>query len=205
MRNRYDYFQSLVKMTEYACDAARYFDGVINSFDPAEISSRMAEMHLIEHAADEQRHEIMNTLARDFLPPIEQEDISGLASMIDDVIDCIDDIMQHLFIYDVKELLPECKIISALMLKICESLNNIAKEFSNYKKSSAIHKDIISTNDIESQADRIYAETMHRIFTSDMSVKEIMIWERLITSFEDCFDYCEDAAGLFESAVMKNS
>ena len=204
-QRRYDYFQALVKMTQYTCDSAKYFDEVVNNFDPISISSRITEMHLIEHAADELRHEIMNTLAKDFLPPIAQEDIADLASTIDDVNDCIDDVMQHLFIYDVKTLLPECKVFSALMRKSCDSINNIAKEFNKFKKSLTIHKDIVLTNDIESQGDRLYAETMHRIFTSDMSVKEVLIWERIITSLENCFDYCEDVSELFGSAIMKNS
>lgn len=205
MRNKYDYFQALVKMTDFACEAAKYFDDVISNFDPNAISSRKAELHLIEHAADEQRHEIVNTLAKDFLPPIEQEDIAKLASKIDDVVDSIDDIMQHMYIYSVKELLPDCKVFSALILKSCYSINSIAQEFSKFKKSTSIHKDIILTNDLESQGDSLYAETMYKVFASDMEVKDVLIWERLITSFENCFDYCEDVAELFENAIMKNS
>ena len=206
MKNkRYDYFEALIKMSEFACEAARYFDDVVRNFDTLSLPSRLTELHLIEHAADEQRHEIMNALAKDFLPPIEQSDISDLAYTIDDVIDCIDDILQHLYIYDVKELLTECKVFSALMLKACESILSIAKEFSRFKKSTTIYKDIVLTNDIESQGDRLYAETMHRVFTSNMSEKEILVWERLITSLEKCFDSCEDVSELFGSAVRKNS
>ena len=205
MARRYDYFEALEKMTGFACSIAKYFDEVVNDFDPITISSKITEIHLIEHAADEQRHEIFNALAKDFLPPIEQGDIADLASKIDDVIDGIDDVLQHMYIYDVKSLLPEIKVFSALMLKGCESLGSIAAEFSKFKKSTTIHKSIILTNDIESQGDRLYAETMHRVFTSDMSVKDIVIWERIIFSLEKCFDYCEDVSELFGSAIMKNS
>ncbi|MCL1830812.1 MAG: DUF47 family protein [Oscillospiraceae bacterium] len=205
MSKKYDYFDALSKMAKFSCDISNYFDEVVNNFDPSTISSKITEMHLIEHAADEQRHEIVNTLAKDFLPPIEQEDIANLASKIDDVVDCIDDVIQHLYIYNVSELLPECKVFSALIQKSCDSIYRISLEFARFRKSTTIQKDIVITNDIESQGDRLYAETMRRIFTSDMEIRDIFIWERLITSFEACFDYCEDVAELFESAIMKNS
>ena len=203
--HKYNYFDALLQMTDFSCQAAKYLDDVINNFDPALLQNNIVEIHKIEQAADEKRHEIMNTLAKEFLPPIERADIVELASKIDDITDCIDDVMQHFYMYDIKTLLPECKNFSNLILRCCMSVQTIAKEFVNFRKSSTIFKSIVATNDLENEGDRLYSEIMRKIFTSEMSDKGIFIWTRIIASFETCCDYCEETAGLFESAIMKNS
>ena len=50
----------------------------------------LKQVHQIENEADKNLHEIINYLIKDFLPPIEREDIITLSYRIDDVIDCID-------------------------------------------------------------------------------------------------------------------
>jgi len=50
----------------------------------------LKQVHQIENEADKNLHEIINYLIKDFLPPIEREDIITLSHRIDDVIDCID-------------------------------------------------------------------------------------------------------------------
>ena len=205
MASSYNYFNALTQMADYACEVARYFDRAVNDFDPARLPQNIGELHQIEHAADEKRHEIMHNLAKEFLPPIEREDIVDLSSTIDDIIDCVDDLMQHLYLYNVGYLLPECKDFSKLIVECCESVGTIAGEFKNFRKSQTISGSIIHTNKLEGEGDRLYAKMMREIFTSDMPVKDVFIWTRIVTLFEDCCDYCEEASALFESAVIKNS
>ena len=203
--HKYNYFDALVQLTGYACEAAVYLDNVVKSFDPSKLMTNIDEMHQIEHKADEKRHELMTQLAKEFLPPIEREDIVELASEIDDITDCIDDIMLHLYIYNVSELLPECREFSELVVQCCESIQKVAQDFVHFRRSSTIHEHIIHTNSLESQGDRLYSVAMRKVFTSDMTDKQVFTWARIITSLEDCCDHCEDASDLFEIAIMKNS
>ena len=205
MAHKYNYFDGLADMASYACEAANFMNLFVNDFNRDTLPNSIEVMHDIEHKADAKRHEIMTHLATEFLPPIERSDIADLSSTLDDIIDCIDDAMQHLYIYDVGEMLPECSVFSDLILKCTESVDDIAKEFHNFRKSHKLMDFIIKTNDLESDGDRLYSETMRRIYTSDMPNKDIFIWARIIASFEDCCDYCEEASNIFQSAIMKNS
>lgn len=203
--NRFNYFDALANMAEYSRQAADYLHGVITDFDPEALQTNIEEIHKIEHEADMQRHEIMRHLAKEFLPPLEREDIISLSSTIDDITDCIDDLIQHLYIYNVDVMLPECEEYSRLIVRCCESIVSIAKEFSNFLKSSTILQDIVVTHNLESEGDALYSDIMRRVFTSAMPDRKVFIWARIIGSFEDCCDYCEQAAELFESSIMKNS
>jgi uncharacterized protein Yka (UPF0111/DUF47 family) len=203
--HKYNYYNALEQMTGFSCQTARYLDRTINNFDTAKLLENIKEMHEIEHAADGKHHEIINVLSKEFLPPIEREDIMELATTIDDITDCIDDVMQHFYLYNISSLHPLCVSFSALILQCCDSVHSIAKEFGNFRKSSTIRQSIIHTQDLESQGDRLYSEMIRDIFTSDLPDKEVFIFTRLASSFEYCCDYCDQTAELFEKAIMKNS
>jgi predicted phosphate transport protein (TIGR00153 family) len=203
--HKFNYYKAFAEMADFARQAAGFLDDVVNNYDTGQLLARIDEMHHIEHAADRKRHEIMNHLFREFLPPIEREDIVGLASRIDDVIDGMDDVMRHFYLYNIETLLPVCKDFSLLLIKCCESIQNIAKEFGNFRKSTTIRDSIIETNNLESQGDTLYYDAMRSLFTSGMSDKDILVWSKIIESLENCCDYCEDVSELFEMAIMKNS
>ena len=205
MAHKYNYFSALIQMADFACQAAKYFDNVVNNFDTSQLAKKIEELHQIENKADEKRHEIIQNLAKEFLPPIEREDIVELASKLDDIIDGIDDVLQHFYLYNIEKLLPECKDFSKLVVQCCESIKSIADEFNNFRKSPTILANIIHTNKLEGEGDRLYAEMMRKIFTSDISVKEVFIWKNIVMLFENCCDYCEQSAALFEIAIIKNS
>jgi len=132
---RFNYFNSLVQMTDYACQVAKSLDDIVNGFNTETLEQQVADLHVIEHSADQLRHEITHHLAKEFLPPIELSDLVDLTSKLDDIVDCIDDVALHLFIYNVEVLRPECAEFSELIIRCCESVRNIAKEFVNYRKS----------------------------------------------------------------------
>lgn len=205
MAQKYNYFDALAQMADFACQAAVYFFDFVKDFDPALLAQHIDEMHKIEHVADDKRFEIMAKLAREFLSPIERADIIDLAGKLDDITDSIDDTMQHLFIYNVKTLLPECQEYAALLVKCCNAVHEIAKEFGNFHKSTTIHDKITAVNLLETEGDVLYTNIMRNLHVSKMNDKEVFVWTRLITSFEECCDYCEETAELFESAIMKNS
>ena len=203
--HKYNYYNALEQLIEYSCQAAKYLDSCVNNFSIELLPNQIDEMHKIEHAADEKHHEITNVLFKEFLPPIEREDIIEIAAKADDITDCIDDVMQHFYLYNVDELIPECKEFSSLIMQCCDSVHSIAKEFHNFRKSSTIRESIINTHNLESKGDVIYARTIRRIFTTKIPDKELFTWVRIIASLEDCCDYCEHVSGLFEKAMMKNS
>ena len=203
--HKYNYFDALVQMTEFACEASKYLVEAIQTFDPATLLEKIEVMRRLEHTADEKRHEIMTYLAKEFLPPIEREDIIELTSKIDDIVDSIDEILHHFYLYNVQALLPECLGFSQHIVLCCDSVRRIAIEFHNFRKSSTIRDSIILTNRLESEGDKLYNEAIRKIFTSDFSERQVVVWTRIIASLEDCCDYCEDVSELFDSVIMKNS
>lgn len=70
----------------------------MNNFDADQLQNKMKEMHVIEHGGDEARHEMIKKLAKEFITPIEREDVVSMADFIDTVTDTIEDVLIRMYI-----------------------------------------------------------------------------------------------------------
>ena len=64
------YFQNFIDCADYACKAARMLKDTVGQFDVSSLSRRLDEIHEIEHAADQKKHELLNVLVKAFITPI---------------------------------------------------------------------------------------------------------------------------------------
>ena len=204
-KHSYNYFDSLAEMSNYSVKAAEKLTEVLDNFSPVKISGEIVEIHKIEHAADEKKHELMKNLAREFITPIEREDIITLAQMIDDVTDSIEDILQILYIFNVLKLRHEAKQFAEIILTCCKNLKEVMDEFKDFKKSRTIIKGIIEINRLEETGDDLYLQSVRNLYVGSTDPIELMVWTRTLGAFEKACDAVEHVANAVESVIMKNS
>ena len=77
------YFDNFIACAEESCHAASLLRKVLGDFKPQELEKYLEEIHEIENRADGKKHEMLDRLAREFIPPIEREDIVELSQHID--------------------------------------------------------------------------------------------------------------------------
>jgi len=204
-KNEFNYFDGFVKLSEYSCDAAKMLDEILNDFNNDTLQEKMKHMHNIEHAADLEGHEITRKLVREFITPIEREDIVMLLHEIDDITDCIEDVLLHMYMYNVKTIREDALRFSSIILQGCEELKETFKEFKNFRKSKEIHKRIVNINKLEEDGDNLYTEAVRRLHMTSDNAIEILTWTVAFDRLEKCCDACEEAANVVESIIMKNS
>lgn len=200
-----DYFEMLVELIGYSCEAASLLDKTISNFRMSQIDSNVKEMHEIEHSADIKKHEMLNKLSKEFITPIERGDIIELASEIDNVTDAIEDVLVRIYMFNISVMREEALEFSNLIVRICNETSALIKEFRNFKKSSEINKIIININDLEEEGDRIYTKSIKGFYTSIMDPIRFITWKETFEYFEKCCDACEHVADGIESVMMKNS
>ena len=88
-----NYFDEFNNVASQIVSNAKLVRETINDYNPEKIEEISSSSHSIENAADKIVHAIRNELIKDFIPPIEREDIANLSHKIDDVEDHIDEIM----------------------------------------------------------------------------------------------------------------
>jgi uncharacterized protein Yka (UPF0111/DUF47 family) len=204
-QDKFDYFGYFIRFGQFALKAAEHLDETFEHFDYELIKERMEEIHKIENDADNANHTMLKHLSHEFMTPIELEDIVALSSELDEVVDSLDDITQHAYMYGLKEALPEMREFSKLIIKSCASLLEALSEFKSFRKSKELRQHIIEVNSIESEGDKLYAESMRRQYTENGDLKSVLINTSIFGMLEDCLDNCEDVADVIEGIIMKNT
>ena len=199
------YFENFVACVEYSSKAARMLEENLSHFRRENLKDQLEAIHKVEHDADRKKHEMMGVLVKAFITPIEREDITLLSQSIDHVTDKIEDVMIRLYINNVKDIRPEAIEFAALVIQCCEALNEMMKEFENFKKSKTLHQCLIKINDLEAQGDQLFIRSMRRLHKETDNVLEIIAWREIFNYLEKCCDACEHVADAVESVIMKNT
>ncbi len=201
-----DYFEMFVRLADFSCSAAKQLCGIIGRFDPEKMPEEMKSMHVIEHSADVEKHNMMKLLAREFITPIEREDIFLLAQELDNVTDSIDDVTMRIYMYNIRAIRPDAVRFAQLIQRCTDALREAMAAFSDFRKHSAkVNECVITVNALEEEGDRLYTEAIRRLYCSGLGHLEIIAWTEVFERLEMCCDACEHVSDVIESVVMKNT
>ena len=199
------YFEKFIACTDYSLQAACLLDQVMQQFQPERLVDQVEAMHKVEHAGDEQKHELLNVLAKAFITPIEREDILLLSQNIDEVTDKIEDVLLRLYCNNIQTIRPDALKLSAIIIRCCQEAKQLVTEFADFKRSKKIQEHIIQINTLEEEADQLFIDSMRDLHTTCTDPIQIIVWRELYIYLEKCVDACEHVADTVESVVMKNS
>lgn len=219
-KHKVDYFETFVKISEFAVEYANGLVGFleehydeearIGTLEPREALVKLQELHKIEEASDEVTHTIVSHLVNEFVTPIEREDILALAEELDDVVDELDEVLQHLFMYCVTTITPEVLEMAHVVQKATEAVHVACQKFTYFKKSHSIHDYIVSIHDYEDEGDLTYIRAVHEIFArakqGDAAAgMEAFGLAGVLAALERCCDACEAVGDSIVTVITKNS
>ncbi len=205
-RNKFDYFDAYKELTRLAVKESQgLIDALTDFTEAAALIDVMDRVHESENAGDTINHDIYENLATDFMPPIDREDVVELATALDDVLDYIEDVVEHMYMYDI-HVVPVGAIEFAEIIKnSCEALNRAMSEFRDFKKSKEFYKRIVEINSYEETADRLNRDVVRRLHVEKITeVMHVMVWSRIYERMEKCCDACEHAADIMSTILLKN-
>lgn len=199
-----NYFDEFIKNADYAREIITKLKEIINNFNPSDIEAKTKEIHEIEIKADRNLHKLKNYLLKDFLPPIDREDILNIAHKIDDIIDGVDEIIIDANIFNVTKIKQDMKYSLDVLQETINKTYDLLVDFKNMKNIGAIQKQAIEVNNLEEQGDRRYEQSMKNLFTEEKDAVEVIKWEKVYEAIETSFDSCENVADSVEEVLMKN-
>jgi len=202
--NKNFYFTSFSELAKYPLREAELLHNIIVNFEKIDIKESLVKMHDIEHQADTANHAVIFKLIKEFITPIEREDIIAICQKIDNVTDAIEDVLLRLYMYNVKCLRPDLSEFINVIIDCCKAIELAFQEFPNFKKSDKLKEYIVEINNLEEIADRLYTDSVRRLFAETKDPIQLIIWEEIYYRFENCCDACEDVADAIESVIMKN-
>ena len=91
------YFQNFMDCAECSRKAVYFLKETLEHFDASALKEKLNAMHEIEHDGDSKKHELMNTLVKAFITPIDREDLMQISQNMDDLTDKIEDVLIRIY------------------------------------------------------------------------------------------------------------
>jgi len=157
----------------------------------------------IEHSGDDIVHNIFEELNKTFITPIDHEDISKLASALDDVLDHIHAAARRIQNYEIKKPTKTMIAFSDILLESCKNLDIAVNGIRNLKDPESIEKKCVNVNTLENKADEILNSSVAELLKGKDAIKIIKLKE-IYEFLESAMDRCEDAADVISDIVVKH-
>ena len=188
---------------ERIVEGARELAAMMSRFD--ELESHAQRIDGAERAADKITHETITLLHRTFITPFDREQIHGLITAMDDILDLIQDVAESVVLYDVQETTPEAKQLAEICQFSCDRVKQAVALLTNLKDPQAILKSCEEIDRLESDADRVMRSAVSKLFREESDLKQVMKLRVIYDLLESITDRCEDVANVIEGIVIENS
>lgn len=200
-----DYFRTLERQSAYGVQASQLLRDFLRDFDAFRMPDAVREMHRIEQEADGVRREMTGALAKEFLPPIEREDLLALSMELDDVTDAAEDALRHLYMFNLESATPDAAALADAALSCCGALHRAVCAFRNFKKIDRLQPLLRTVHEWETRSDTLYTESVRRLYCGTNDPRQLLRWTQIYGILENCCDICEHAADMMETVMFKNA
>ena len=158
----------------------------------------------LEHDGDQVTHEIMTRLNRTFITPLDREDIHGLTTDLDDVLDLIEAVTERFILYKVTTITPQAQQIAKVIQQQVQEIHQIMPKLRHLKREQIL-RHCIEINRLENAGDRLLRDSLGALFDGSRDALAVIKWRDLYTLLESATDKCEDVANVIEGIVLKNA
>lgn len=204
-KKEYNYFTSFEEVTLLIVEAANFLSVNLKDYELSSLEAKVKEIHKIERAADEKKKDMMRYLYKDFLPPIEREDIIEMAYALDTVLNNIEDILIQIDMYGIEDITEDMISLIELIEKASNKLSDVMKELSNFKNPEKLIMMTGEIIDLEDEGDVIYYRAIKNLHREKVDPYKSYRYSKIYDIFETSVDSFEDLANVVESIILKNT
>lgn len=196
------FFDLLEESAENVRDAAEFLVYTVENYD--DLKNKCHKMKSYEHKGDNITHNIYQLLNTTFITPIEPDEISRLASALDDILDFIDGATRMMYLYGIPETDRFMVELSKLILVSAEELQFAVKGIRDLKNQKVIEERCIEINRLENLGDDLLGEAIQAIFRCPDAIRLIK-YKDIYEKLESATDRCENAANVLSDIAIRHS
>lgn len=168
------------------------------------VKEKCRQVKELEHQGDDITHQIYEQLNRTFITPLEPEEISRLASALDDILDYIDGTAQQMYSYGITEtddsMVQLAKLIQLSVVEIEKAVTGIR----SIKDPGLIEERCIEVNRLENIADNVLGHAIMDLFKTKDAITIIKLKD-IYENLEMATDKCEDVANVLSDIAIRHS
>jgi uncharacterized protein Yka (UPF0111/DUF47 family) len=172
--------------------------------DFTDVKQKRHAIELLEHKGDQITHDIYQQLNSTFITPMDPEEISKLASSLDEVLDYIDGATEKMYYYNIEgtdsHMIELAKIIHMSSIEI----ESAVKAIRSIKDPRYIEERCIEVNRLENLADDVLAHAVTELFKTTDAIAIIKLKD-IYEHLETATDNCEDVANVLSDIAIRHS
>jgi uncharacterized protein len=196
------FFDLFDQMAETVKAAADFLVEFVEDY--RDVKVRCRQMKDLEHAGDEITHAIYEQLNLRFITPLEPEEISRLASALDDILDHIDGTAQQMYSYGITDTDAPMVELAKLIQASVSELEEAVKGIRTIKDPKGIEQRCIEVNRLENIADTVLGHAIMDLFKTNDAITIIKLKD-IYENLELATDKCEDAANVLSDIAIRHS
>ncbi len=198
------YFDSFSSLSHYSVLCGEKILDFLKNFDVKKLEEVKTSVHLIEHQADEIKHEVTAKLLKEFMPPIDREDIYELLRLIDEVTDAIEEISLRLYLYNVQEVPENFVELTEVTVECMKKTENCLSHIYDYLDEEIFPPLVNEVVKLEEKSDEIYIESVHSLYAKEKDVRRLYVHEELYSLMETVSDKCREVCRFVQNIAFKN-
>ena len=175
------------------------FELVMNFNMVAERNSKIKDL---EHEGDQIAHKLFTLLAQTFVTPLDREDISRLASAIDEVLNYTDGTADRFVLFKIKEPTPYMLELAKILLSASQEIYLLMTQIRKLKNANELVERCRAIKRYEHEGDKIYRTAIAELFETDNAIKIIKLKE-IYETLEGSLDRCQEVADIVEDIALK--
>jgi uncharacterized protein Yka (UPF0111/DUF47 family) len=172
--------------------------------DFTNVKEKRHKIEQLEHRGDQITHDIYEQLNRTFITPLEPEEISRLASTLDDVLDYIDGVTEKMFYYGIEATDAHMVELAKIIRMQTVELEGAVKGIRSIKDPKYIEDRCIEANRLENLADDVLAHALTDLFHIQNAITIIKLKD-IYEHLEQATDFCEDVANVLSDIAIRHS
>jgi predicted phosphate transport protein (TIGR00153 family) len=158
----------------------------------------------VEHEGDQITHDIYEQLNRTFITPLDPEEISRLASTLDEVLDYIDGAAEKMLYYSIESTDSHMIELAKLIHMSTGEIESAVKSIRSFKDPRYIEERCIEVNRLENLADDVLAHAITDLFKTTDAITIIKLKD-IYEHLEIATDNCEDVANTLSDIAIRHS
>lgn len=194
------FFDLFIEAGKNTVQASRLLDQMMNRWPDAGTLSE--EIVKAENEGDRITHDIIKRLNTTFVTPIDREDIYGLATQMDDIVDYTEEAADFLGLYQIEAPMEQATALTKVLVAACEQLATGLEHLGDFKD---LDKYWIEIHRLENEGDRISRDAVASLFSNGIDPMIVIRWKDIFAVLENAIDATETAAQILEGIVIKNS
>jgi uncharacterized protein len=155
-----------------------------------------------EQEGDRITHDIIRRLNTTFVTPLDREDIYGLATQMDDIVDYIEEAADFMGLYGIEAPMDQAVELTEVLVKACEQLYTALQNLRGFK---GLDRYWIEIHRLENDGDRIYRDAVAALFAGRTDPMFVIRWRDVFLRLERAIDATETSASILEGIVIKNA